>query len=76
MCAVYITLKRRQMQLSPQDLAQEAARATEILHGKVVARIARHRDTEVLVEFTDGTRLFVDRSESAVELSITGGASD
>jgi hypothetical protein len=64
------------MQPSPQDLAQEASRATEMLKGKVVARIARHRDTEVLVEFTDGTRLFVDRSDSAVELSITGGASD
>jgi hypothetical protein len=64
------------MQPSPQDLAQEASRATEMLQGKVVARIARHRDTEVLVEFTDGTRLFVDRSDSAVELSITGGASD
>ena len=74
--AGYITLKRRQMQPSPQDLAQEASRATEMLKGKVVARIARHRDTEVLVEFTDGTRLFVDRSDSAVELSITGGASD
>ncbi len=64
------------MQPSPQDLAQEASRATEILQGKVVARIARLRNTEVLVEFTDGTRLFVDRSDSAVELSITGGASD
>ncbi len=64
------------MQPSPPDLAQEAMRATQMLKGKVVARIARHRDTEVLVEFTDGTRLFVDRSDSAVELSITGGASD
>jgi len=61
------------MPLSPQDLSQEATRATEMLQGKVVARIARHRETEVLVEFTDGTRIFVDRSGSAIELSITGG---
>lgn len=64
------------MQHSPQELAQEATRATEMLQGKVVVRIARHRETEVLVEFADGTRLFVDRSESAIELSITGGASE
>ena len=59
------------MQRSPQDLADEATRATEMLRGKIVARIDRHSEAEVLVEFTDGTRLFVDLSGSALELSIT-----
>jgi hypothetical protein len=53
-------------------LAEESARATEVLAGKVVARVVRHREGEVLVEFEDGTRLFVDRTASGVELSITG----
>lgn len=54
----------------PISLEQESARATEMLSGKVVARIERHRETEVLIEFTDGTRLFVDHNAVGVELSI------
>ena len=64
------------MQRSPQYLSDEATRATEMLRSKIVARIARHSEAEVLVEFTDGTRLFVDLSGSALELSVTGGPSD
>ncbi len=64
------------MKPTSRDLSQDAERATDILHGKVVLRIVRHRSTEVLVEFTDGTRLFVDRIDSAVELSIQGGPSN
>lgn len=54
-------------------LEEESMLATEMLSGKVVARVVRHRETEVLVEFTDGTRLFVDRSTNGVEVSITEG---
>ena len=54
------------------SLEQESDRATQLLSGKVVARVVRHREAEVLVEFTDGTRLFVDCSGTGVELSITG----
>lgn len=57
-----------------KQLSQEAARATEALGGKVVARVERHRASEVLIEFTDGTRLFVDGSTQGLDLSITGGA--
>ena len=56
----------------PTSLEQESAHATEMLSGKIVAKIVRHRETEVLIEFTDGTRLFVDQSDRGVELSITG----
>lgn len=55
------------------QLEDEAERASEMLRGKVVARVIRNRPTEVLVEFADGTRLFVDRATDALELSITGG---
>ena len=58
------------------DLNAEAERATELLRGKVVARVERHREAEVMVEFTDGTRLYIDRSDSGVELSITGAGEE
>jgi hypothetical protein len=54
------------------DLEAEAKRATKMLKGKVVAHVTRHRAEEICIEFTDGTRLYVDRSVNGVELSITG----
>jgi hypothetical protein len=55
------------------SLEQESASATEMLRDKVVARVMRYRETELLIEFTDGTRLFVDGNNTGVELSITEG---
>jgi hypothetical protein len=55
------------------SLSKEAGRATELLRGKEVATVWRHRRREVGIEFTDGTRFFVDWKEDGVELSITGG---
>src|SRR6266545_6646792 len=52
-------------------LQDESRRATELLRDKVVSRVISHRSTEVGIEFTDGTRLFVDRASDGVELSIT-----
>lgn len=57
-------------------LRLEAERATEILRGKSVAIVWRHRSGEVGIEFTDGSRLFVDHTSEGVELSITEGAED
>ena len=59
------------MDRSQNDLQDEAARATEMLQGKTVARVIRNRPGEVLIEFQDGTRVFVDRSETGVKVSIT-----
>jgi len=59
------------MGVSQQELEAEATRATELLRGKVVAHITRHRDAEVIVQFTDGTRLFVDGLQGSVKLSVT-----
>jgi len=57
-------------------LRLEAARATEMLRDKTVSVVWRHRVGEVGIEFTDGTRLFVDHTSDGVELSITEGRGD
>lgn len=51
-------------------LDEETARATEMLRGKMVKRVVRHREGEVLIEFEDGSRFFAD-SKTSLELSIT-----
>lgn len=59
--------------IEASDLATEAETVTRMLKGRVVAAIRRHRASEVLVEFSDGARLFVDADRDATqELSITG----
>ncbi|MGW8201336.1 hypothetical protein [Sphingomonas sp. VDB2] len=51
-------------------LEEEEERATSMLLGRVVVRVLRFREHEVLIEFDDGTRLFVDAA-APLELSIT-----
>ncbi|MCX5515930.1 hypothetical protein [Kaistia algarum] len=51
-------------------LEEESERTTSMLRGKVVRRILRHRDGEVVIEFKDGSRFFAD-SDSPLELSVT-----
>lgn len=60
------------------NLKAEAKLASEMLRGKVVARVTRHRAEEICVEFTDGARLYVDRKpeDEGLELSITGTGED
>jgi hypothetical protein len=57
-----------------EELDAEASKATEMLRGKTVKVIRRHRPEEILIEFTDGTRLYVDRAPEGLELSIGGGS--
>ena len=52
-------------------LKTEAQRATELLAGKIVKAVWRHKEKELGIEFTDGTRLFVDYQPNSVEISIT-----
>lgn len=59
---------------TPTELADEAQRATELLRGRQIARVWRHRPGELGIEFTDGSRLFVDWRDVGLELSITEGA--
>lgn len=61
------------MTIDPDSLTEESARASALLAGKVVSRVLRHRPTEIGVEFTDGARLFVDKSATGLELSVTEG---
>ena len=51
-------------------LEEESERASSLLIGKRVARVMRHRDREVMLEFEDGSRLYA-ASETPLELSIT-----
>jgi hypothetical protein len=55
--------------------AAEAARATELLAGRRIRAVHRHRASELLIEFENGARLFVDAA-SALELSITDGVGE
>ena len=49
------------------NLDEEGERATQLLKGKLVALVSRHRNEEVCIEFADGARLYVDRNERGVE---------
>ena len=53
-------------------LAEEQRRLQKLLEGRTVKRIWRLRKKELGIEFTDGTRLFVDwRENRTFELSVT-----
>lgn len=62
--------------MNKNTLENEASNATEILLGKEVSKVHRHTENEVAIIFTDGTRLFIDKSNTGVELSITGAISE
>jgi hypothetical protein len=54
------------------DLEDEAARLTDLLRGKIIKAIRRHRPDEMLIEFDNGTRLFINRFSGGLEFSVTG----
>ena len=55
-------------------LEDEAEQLNELLANERVARIWRHRPSELVIEFESGTRLFVDASaDREIECSVTGG---
>ena len=54
------------------NLEDESHKLTDLLRGKTV-RLARRKKTgELLVEFDDGSRLFVNAKGNELELSVTG----
>lgn len=53
------------------SLKEQTRRGTSMLKDKTVRRLVRHRRGELLLEFTDGTRLFVDATAVGLDLSIT-----
>ena len=59
--------------MSKESLDEEAQRIQEMLKGKTVSKVSRHRSCEICIEFEDKTRLFIDiASEENLEFSITG----
>ncbi|EQA71192.1 hypothetical protein [Leptospira noguchii] len=52
------------------DFQEEAKRATFLLKGKIVTKCIRNKSNEIIIIFSDGTRIFID-SKSNLELSIT-----
>ncbi len=54
------------------QLEQEARHATEALKGKTVAAILRPRDREAVVQFADGTRLYIEARAEGLGLSFSG----
>ncbi len=55
------------------DLQDEATELTSLLSRKVVKFVRRHRAEEILIEFDDGTRLFVNNVPNGLDLSVTEG---
>ena len=51
-------------------LATDAKKVTRVLAGKTVKAVRRHRTTELLIVFTDGTRLLVDHTTDGLELTM------
>jgi len=61
--------------MSKASLNIKAKKATHVLRGKIILTMRRYRASEVLIEFTDGTRLYVHGPrDSSLELSVRGGA--
>ena len=55
------------------DINAEAGRLTELLRGKTVSAARRHRRGELLLQFEDGTRLFVNAAADGLDISVTDG---
>ena len=51
-------------------LDEEAKRIEHLLRGKVLTNVYRHRRNEIVLEFSDGSRLMVDAA-SDLEISVT-----
>jgi hypothetical protein len=64
--------KRAAVATTPYALKKEARETTKMLKGKIVEKVWRHRPKEIGIQFTDGSRLFVDMETDGLELSITG----
>jgi hypothetical protein len=59
-----------------KTLKAEAAAMQRLLKGKTVKKVQRHRAAELVLLFTDGTHLYIDRTVHGLEFSITGGRHD
>ena len=53
------------------ELDRDSRQLTDLLKGKVITRILRPRVRELMVELSDGSRLFVDGRDEGLETSVT-----
>jgi hypothetical protein len=58
------------------QLDAEGPRLTKLLAGKTIKVAKRHRESEVMLEFTDGSRFFVNSGPMKLDISVTGGQED
>jgi hypothetical protein len=54
-----------------RELEYDGTKLTDLIRGKTVEVVKRHRSGEVLIEFDDGTRLFIDAIPDGLECSVT-----
>jgi hypothetical protein len=54
-----------------RELEDEATKLADSIRGKTVKVVRRHRPAEVLIEFDDGARLFINAIPDRLEFSIT-----
>lgn len=54
------------------DLKDEEQRLQSLIANKVIAQVRRHRACELMLEFSDGSRLFVNADGQDLDLSVTG----
>ncbi len=53
------------------NIEEETKKIEKFIKNKVVVKVFRNRKNEFGIEFEDGTRLFIDRVEEGLELSVT-----
>lgn len=54
------------------DLKDEQQRLQSLIADKVIAQVRRPRASELMLEFSDGSRLFVNVDGQDLDLSVTG----
>ena len=60
--------------MSKGTLNIKAKKATHLLRGKVIRAMRRYRESEILIEFTDGTRLYVHApGDSSLDVTVRRG---
>jgi phosphoribosylglycinamide formyltransferase-1 len=65
-------LSAEQDNAASKDLSAESSKISDLLRGKLIKHVYRHRIGEILIEFDDDTRLFINVDSSDLDLSITG----
>jgi len=56
-----------------KTLRSEVTRLGKMIGGKTIRTVRRHGRKEILIQFTDGSRLFVDWQHLGLDISVTAG---